>query len=78
MTEWKPVDFSTKNSPMLSNEEYDQPQLNPDEFANRIFCCLKRWIKDKLSKTGKELYQRLIVPSRSRSATTCSIYAENR
>lgn len=41
-TEWKPVDFSTKNSPMLSKEEYDQPQLNPDEFADRLFCCLKR------------------------------------
>jgi hypothetical protein len=40
---------------MLSKEEYDLPQLNPNEFADRLFCCLKRWIKAKLSKTGEEL-----------------------
>ena len=30
-TGWKLVDFSAKNGPMLSKEEYDLTQLNPDE-----------------------------------------------
>ena len=59
-TEWKLVDFSAKNDPMLSKEEYDLTQLNPDEYADRLFC-RERWIKTKLSKTGEELEQRLIV-----------------
>ena len=59
-TGWKLVDFSTKNGPMLSKEEYDLAKLNPDEYADRLFC-RERWIKTKLSKTGEELEQRLIV-----------------
>lgn len=59
-TGWKLVDFSTKNGPTLSKEEYDLTQLNPDEYADRLFC-RERWIKTKLSKTGEELEQRLIV-----------------
>ena len=59
-TGWKLVDFSTKNGPMLSGEEYDLTKLNPDEYADRLFC-RERWIKTKLSKTGEELEQRLIV-----------------
>lgn len=59
-TGWKLVDFSTKNGPMLSKEEYDLTKLNPDEYADRLFC-RERWIKTKLSKTGEELEQRLIV-----------------
>ena len=53
-TGWKLVDFSTKNGPMLSGEEYDLTKLNPDEYADRLFC-RERWIKTKLSKTGEEL-----------------------
>ena len=45
---------------MLSKEEYDLAKLNPDEYADRLFC-RERWIKTKLSKTGEELEQRLIV-----------------
>ena len=48
-TGWKLVDFSAKNGPMLSKEEYDLTQLNPDEYADRLFC-RERWIKSKLSK----------------------------
>lgn len=59
-TGWKLVDFSTKNGPTLSKEEYDLTQLNSDEYADRLFC-RERWIKTKLSKTGEELEQRLIV-----------------
>lgn len=59
-TGWKLVDFSTKNGPMLSKEEYDLTELKPDEYADRLFC-RERWIKTKLSKTGEELEQRLIV-----------------
>ena len=59
-TGWKLVDFGTKNGPMLSKEEYDLTKLNPDEYADRLFC-RERWIKTKLSKTGEELEQRLIV-----------------
>lgn len=59
-TGWKLVDFSTKNGPMLSKEEYDLAKLNPDEYADRLFC-RERWIKTKLNKTGEELEQRLIV-----------------
>ena len=59
-TGWKLVDFSTKNGPMLSEEEYDLTKLKPDEYADRLFC-RERWIKTKLSKTGEELEQRLIV-----------------
>ena len=59
-TGWRLVDFSTKNGPMLSKEEYDLTKLNPDEYADRLFC-RERWINTKLSKTGEELEQRLIV-----------------
>ena len=59
-TGWKLVDFSTKNGPMLSKEEYDLTKLNSDEYADRLFC-RERWINTKLSKTGEELEQRLIV-----------------
>ena len=51
-TGWKLVDFSAKNGPMLSKEEYDLTQLNPDEYTDRLFC-RERWIKTKLSKCEK-------------------------
>lgn len=57
---WKLVRFNGKNGPELSEEEYDLTQLDPEKYADELFC-RERWIKTKLSKTGEELEQRLIV-----------------
>ena len=57
---WKLVNMKGKNGPVLSEEEYDLTQLNPSDYAEKLFC-RERWIKTKLSKTGEEMEQRLIV-----------------
>ena len=59
-TGWRLVDFKGKNGPELSENEYDLTQLDPQEYADALFC-RERWIKTTLSKTGEELSQRLIV-----------------
>ena len=59
-TGWRLVDFKGKNGPELSENEYDLTQLDPQEYADALFC-RERWIKTRLSKTGEELSQRLIV-----------------
>jgi len=59
-TGWKIVDFEKENGPELSKEEYDLEKLDPKTYADTLFC-RERWIKVKLSKTGEELEQRLIV-----------------
>jgi len=59
-TGWKIVNFEGKNGPGLSENEYDLTQLDPQEYADALFC-RERWIKTTLSKTGEELSQRLIV-----------------
>jgi len=59
-TGWKLVDFKGEKGPELSKEEYDIEQLDPKAYADKLFC-RERWIKVKLSKTGEELEQRLIV-----------------
>ena len=57
---WRLVNFNGKNGPELSDEEYDLTGLDPGAYADELFC-RERWIKTKLSKTGEELEQRLIV-----------------
>lgn len=57
---WRIVNFNGKDGPELSEEEYDLRELNPEEYADRLFC-RERWIKTRLGKTGEELEQRLIV-----------------
>ena len=57
---WRLVNFKGKNGPELSEEEYDLTKLDPRTYADELFC-RERWIKTKLSKTGEELEQRLIV-----------------
>ena len=57
---WRMVIFEKDKKPRLSEEEYDLTQLNPNEYADKLFC-RERWIKTTLSKTGEELEQRLIV-----------------
>ena len=57
---WRLVNFKGKNGPELSEEEYDLTGLDPGAYADELFC-RERWIKTKLSKTGEELEQRLIV-----------------
>lgn len=57
---WRMVIFEKDKKPRLSEEEYDLTQLNPNEYADKLFC-RERWIKTTLSKTGEELPQRLIV-----------------
>ena len=57
---WHMVIFEKDKKPRLSEEEYDLTQLNPNEYADKLFC-RERWIKTTLSKTGEELPQRLIV-----------------
>lgn len=59
---WRLVIFDKNNDdkPRLSEEEYDLTLLDPGECADRLFC-RERWIKTRLSKTGEELEQRLIV-----------------
>ena len=55
-TGWNPVDFSTKNGPMLSKEEYDLTKLNSGEYADRLFC-RECWIIEdcfRLTKTEFE------------------------
>ena len=59
-TGWRLVNFNGKKGPELSEEEYDLTQLDSDVYADKLFC-RERWIKTKLSKTGEELEQRLIV-----------------
>ena len=59
-TGWRLVDFKGKNGPELSEKEYDLTQLDPETHADDLFC-RERWIKTRLSKTGEELEQRLIV-----------------
>ena len=59
-TGWKLVNFQGKNGPELSEDEYDLTQLDSKKYADALFC-RERWIKTKLSKTGEELEQRLIV-----------------
>ena len=57
---WRLVNFKGKNGPELSEEKYDLTKLDPRTYADELFC-RERWIKTKLSKTGEELEQRLIV-----------------
>lgn len=57
---WRMVIFEEDKEPRLSEEEYDLTQLNPDVYADKLFC-RERWIKTTLAKTGEELPQRLIV-----------------
>ena len=57
---WRLVNFKGKNGPELSEEEYDLTGLDPGAYADELFC-RERWIKTRLSKTGEELEQRLIV-----------------
>ena len=59
---WRLVIFDKNDDdkPRLSEEEYDLTLLEPNEYADRLFC-RERWIKTKLGKTGEELEQRLIV-----------------
>ena len=59
-TGWKLVNFHGKNGPELSEIEYDLTQLDFQKYADALFC-RERWIKTRLSKTGEELEQRLIV-----------------
>ena len=59
-TGWKLFNFQGKNGPELSEIEYDLTQLDPQKYADALFC-RERWIKTRLSKTGEELEQRLIV-----------------
>lgn len=59
-TGWKLVNFHGKNGPELSEIEYDLTQLDSQKYADALFC-RERWIKTRLSKTGEELEQRLIV-----------------
>ena len=59
-TGWHMVIFEKDKAPKLSEEEYDLTQLDPDVYADKLFC-RERWIKTTLSKTGEELEQRLIV-----------------
>ena len=59
-TGWKLVNFQGKNGPELSEIEYDLTQLDSQKYADALFC-RERWIKTRLSKTGEELEQRLIV-----------------
>ena len=59
-TGWKLVNFQGKNGPELSEIEYDLTQLDFQKYADALFC-RERWIKTRLSKTGEELEQRLIV-----------------
>ena len=59
-TGWRLVNFKGKKGPELSEEEYDLTQLDPEVYADKLFC-RERWIKTTLSKTGEELEQRLIV-----------------
>lgn len=59
-TGWHMVIFEKDKAPRLSEEEYDLTQLDPDVYADKLFC-RERWIKTTLSKTGEELEQRLIV-----------------
>ncbi len=59
---WRMVIFDKdeEKKPRLSEEEYDLTQLDPDVYADKLFC-RERWIKTTLAKTGEELPQRLIV-----------------
>ncbi len=57
---WRMADFSGKNGPRLSDEEYDLTKLDSKVYADKLFC-RERWIKVKVGKTGEELEQRLIV-----------------
>ena len=57
---WRMVIFEEDKEPRLSEEEYDLTQLNPDVYADKLFC-RERWIKTTLAKTGEELPQRLII-----------------
>ena len=57
---WRLVNFKGKKGPELSEEEYDLTLLDPKAYADSLFC-RERWIKTKLSKTGEDLEQRLIV-----------------
>jgi len=59
-TGWKLVNFEGENGSQLSKEEYNIEKLNPKEYATKLFC-RERLIKVKLSKTGEELEQKLIV-----------------
>lgn len=57
---WRLVNFEGEKGPELSKTEYDLTQLDPQKYADALFC-RERWIKTTLSKTGEELEQRLIV-----------------
>ena len=59
-TGWKLVNLQGKNGPELSEIEYDLTQLDSQKYADALFC-RERWIKTRLSKTGEEFEQRLIV-----------------
>ena len=35
---WRTVNFNGKEGPELSEEEYDLREVNPEEYADRLFC----------------------------------------
>ena len=55
---WRMVQFDGAGSPKLSEDEYDLSELDPEEYADTLFC-RERWIR--VGKKGRELEQRLIV-----------------
>ncbi len=55
---WRIAQFDGTDNPKLSDEEYDIADLDPKEYADRLFC-RERWIK--VGKKGEELEQRFIV-----------------
>ena len=55
---WRMVQFDGTGGPKLSGDEYDLSGLDPEEYADSLFC-RERWIT--VGKKGRELEQRLIV-----------------
>ena len=55
---WRMVQFDGTGGPKLSEDEYDLSELDPEEYADSLFC-RERWIT--VGKKGRELEQRLIV-----------------
>ena len=55
---WRMVQFDGTGGPKLSEDEYDLSGLDPEEYADSLFC-RERWIT--VGKKGRELEQRLIV-----------------
>lgn len=56
---WRIVNFKDGDKPQLSEQVYNIVELDPKEYADRLFC-RERWVKVKMGN-GEELEQRLIV-----------------